>query len=93
MKTSRLLIALIILFTLFNCTQNEEIRVASQKTGPLRTNCYIVYAADTKEAALIDVGGNIDSVITFISDKELQVKYILVTHCHPDHIRGIPVIK
>ncbi|MFC2135869.1 MBL fold metallo-hydrolase [Bacteroidota bacterium] len=86
-------IILLTLLFLVNCSYVEEVKMISQKTGPINTNCYLIYGLQSREAALIDVGGNIDTLNSFISDKKLGVKYIFITHCHPDHIKGIPSIR
>jgi len=83
----------IAILTFINCSSREDVKIVSQKTGPLRTNCYFIYGPDSKEAALVDVGSTIDTLISFIEDNELTVEYIFVTHCHPDHIKGIPAIR
>jgi glyoxylase-like metal-dependent hydrolase (beta-lactamase superfamily II) len=46
----------------------------------------------SKEAALIDVGGPIDKLITHIKNENLKLKYIFATHCHLDHIDGVPAL-
>ncbi|OQY07617.1 MAG: hypothetical protein B6I28_05480 [Fusobacteriia bacterium 4572_132] len=56
--------------------------------GNLDSNSYLVY--EEKEAMLIDVGGeNIGEIITFLEENNLQLKKVLLTHGHYDHIAGI----
>ncbi|MFM2343801.1 MAG: hypothetical protein RLZZ210_409 [Pseudomonadota bacterium] len=53
---------------------------------PFQQNCSIVQCTKTFETAIIDPGGEIDSITHFIqSNKNMQVKYILITHGHLDH--------
>jgi glyoxylase-like metal-dependent hydrolase (beta-lactamase superfamily II) len=47
----------------------------------------------SKEAALFDVGGSIDSLTTHIKNNNLKLKYIFATHCHLDHIDGVPSLR
>lgn len=54
--------------------------------GHLDTNCYIIASDITKRAAVIDPGGDIDEIIEKINDNSLDVKYIINTHGHHDHI-------
>ena len=49
------------------------------------TNCYIVW--DSQEAAVIDPADS--SILSFINENSLTVKYIILTHCHFDHIGGV----
>jgi len=87
---------IVIIFSclLFNCnTHKQDYKVLHQVTGPIETNCYLLYDVKSKEAALIDVGGTIDSLIDYIEDNNLRLKYIFATHCHMDHIGGLPEIR
>lgn len=54
--------------------------------GMVGTNCYIVYDEASREAAVIDPGDNAASILKAIHDENLAVKYVLLTHCHFDHI-------
>ncbi len=66
--------------------------VKPQVTGA-ETNCYLLYDPGTREAALIDVGGEIEELLDTISEQKLQVRYILATHGHTDHALGIPTAE
>jgi hydroxyacylglutathione hydrolase len=65
--------------------------------GWLSTNCYIVGCDETKEAVLIDPGlenhREAEEILNFIKEKDLQIKYIINTHGHPDHITGNSIMK
>ena len=56
--------------------------------GPLRCNCSIIGDESTREAMLIDPGDNIDKLLTILAKHNLQVKQIVVTHAHIDHVGG-----
>lgn len=53
--------------------------------GPIQSNCYIVWDVGTREAAIIDPGDEKDLIERVISDHNLSVKHILLTHGHFDH--------
>ena len=53
--------------------------------GPLQANCYVVGDKDTKEAAVIDPGGDYERILAACGDKQIVVKKILLTHGHADH--------
>jgi len=79
---------------LFGCTTTEDpLMVSVQVTTFFNTNSYLLYTENTAEAALIDVGGAIPELMDIINEKNLVVKYFLVTHAHPDHIAGIIMVR
>jgi glyoxylase-like metal-dependent hydrolase (beta-lactamase superfamily II) len=80
-------------FFLISCAKSGELVVLHQVTGPIDTNCYLLYDAQSKEAALIDVGGPIDTLVAHIEENDLDLKYILATHVHMDHVEGVPQIQ
>ncbi len=65
--------------------------------GWLSTNCYVVGCEETREAAVIDPGmeseREAEPILEFIKQNSLQIKYIINTHGHPDHIVGNTLIK
>jgi glyoxylase-like metal-dependent hydrolase (beta-lactamase superfamily II) len=54
--------------------------------GPVSCKCAIVACAETGEAAVIDPGGNADRILSVIREMGVQVKLLLHTHGHFDHI-------
>lgn len=57
------------------------------------TNCYIVQDENTKETMVIDPGGDVDKISEMLDTLQAKVKYILLTHCHGDHIKGVQELK
>jgi hydroxyacylglutathione hydrolase len=56
--------------------------------GPLRCNCSIVGEENTREAIVIDPGDDIEDVLAILAKHNLQVKQIVITHAHIDHVGG-----
>lgn len=56
-------------------------------------NCYIVGCEETKEAAVIDPGGNPKAVLNLLEQEGLKAVYIINTHGHIDHIGGNRGVK
>ena len=54
--------------------------------GPLQCNCSIVACADTKDAIVVDPGGETDRIADIVAHYDLTVRAILHTHGHLDHI-------
>lgn len=92
-KTRSLFSFLILSLLLLFCAPSDTLKVLHQVTGPIQTNCYLLYDTKSKEAALIDIGGPIDSLLTHITRNNLKLKYIFATHCHMDHIEGVKPVK
>lgn len=67
------------------------------KVGWLATNCYVVSCEETKQAAIIDPGleneTEANQILDYVKRNGLQVKYIINTHGHPDHISGNTKMK
>lgn len=59
--------------------------------GLLGVNCYIT--GDEKEAIVIDPGANHDKIFEFLNEKNIKTKYIVLTHCHFDHILSAGALK
>ncbi len=59
----------------------------------LSTNCYIIADDNTKEAAVIDPAGDFEVIKSFIEENNLNVKYILLTHGHGDHIVALKELR
>jgi len=57
------------------------------------TNCYIVADEKSKEAMILDPASEPDKIIDMIKVLGVKVKYIVLTHCHADHINNVPEIK
>ena len=68
-------------------------KVVRIPAGIYAANCYLVYSEDNKEAIVIDPGGDEDDILTQIKNLGLDVKYIILTHGHGDHIAGVNGIK
>ncbi len=56
--------------------------------GPLQCNCSIIGDETTHEALVIDPGDEIQSILALLRKHNLQVKQIVITHAHIDHVGG-----
>jgi hydroxyacylglutathione hydrolase len=61
--------------------------------GVYQTNCYIVYDEKTMETAVIDPGGDFPEIKSYVEANGLNVKYIIITHAHGDHIGALKELK
>jgi hydroxyacylglutathione hydrolase len=56
--------------------------------GPLQCNCSIIGDQATREGIVIDPGDDIADVLALIQKHNLQIKQIVITHAHVDHVGG-----
>jgi hydroxyacylglutathione hydrolase len=54
--------------------------------GAFQCNCAIVACGDTKEAIVVDPGGDHARILEVVRHYDLTVKWIVHTHAHLDHI-------
>ena len=64
-------------------------RIKTIVTGIISTNCYVVHNEKTKEAVIIDPGACSKNLKDYLLEEKLDVKGILLTHGHFDHILGL----
>lgn len=61
--------------------------------GPFASNCYIVGSESTKEGMIVDPGAEADNIIRVVKELGLDIKRIVVTHGHIDHIDALQKVK
>lgn len=57
------------------------------------TNCYIIEDETSREALVIDPGGEVDKIIDMLNTLGSNLKYIFLTHCHADHAYGVNELR
>ncbi|MDQ2087543.1 MBL fold metallo-hydrolase [Herbivorax sp. ANBcel31] len=60
-------------------------------TGMIDSNCYIVY--DNNEGIIIDAGVDTSEVLNVLNEKKINIKYIVLTHIHIDHICHVDELR
>lgn len=68
-------------------------RVIKIVVGRYETNTYLYYDTATLEGAIIDPGDEAELIIKEIIGSHMNVKAILLTHGHQDHINAVEQIK
>jgi len=64
-----------------------------REAGPLMTNCYIIGDEKSRDAVVVDPGGDAESILLLLKEDDLNLKAILNTHSHFDHVGGNAGLK
>jgi len=60
---------------------------------PFAQNCTLIWCEETKKAAVIDPGGDLDHIMKTAEDQGVEIEKILITHGHLDHAGGAEELK
>ena len=61
--------------------------------GPFGTNCYIVGSEGTGQGIIIDPAADSDFIMKQVKKLNLDIKIIVATHSHPDHLMALGDVK
>jgi len=65
---------------------NNTPQIILNVVGPIATNSYILYCPVTKDAIIIDPGGDPEIIEKSIDEKSLAPTMVILTHGHSDHM-------
>ncbi|MFY9213219.1 MAG: MBL fold metallo-hydrolase [Tissierellaceae bacterium] len=68
-------------------------KIIKMEVGIFAVNCYIVFSDRTKEGLVVDPGGDAKRILKAIDEYDLDIKSIVLTHGHGDHIGGVLELK
>ena len=57
--------------------------------GPFANNIYVITDPATRETAIVDVGFEPEKVIDLVRRERLDVRWLLATHAHYDHVAAM----
>jgi glyoxylase-like metal-dependent hydrolase (beta-lactamase superfamily II) len=60
---------------------------------PFFKNGYLVACEHSREAVLLDPGDEVDALLESVTSEQLDVRAILLTHAHLDHVTGVAQAK
>jgi glyoxylase-like metal-dependent hydrolase (beta-lactamase superfamily II) len=66
-----------------------SIRFSIIPVTPYQQNCTLLICNKSNKAAIVDPGGDIDSILQAIKNEAAIPEVILVTHGHLDHVGGV----
>ena len=67
-------------------------RYAIVPVTPFEQNCTVFWCENTRQAAVIDPGGDIERILRRLEEDQLVLAKILVTHGHIDHAGGVAAL-
>lgn len=67
--------------------------VKKQIVGMIHTNCYFLIDENTKDLIVVDPGFESERLIKIIEEEHLNLKYIMLTHGHFDHMFEANILK
>lgn len=70
-----------------------DIKIGKIQLGMAQTNCYFVYREGENDAIVFDPADAGDYIYEGLAGKNLNVKAIMLTHGHFDHIFGVKELK
>lgn len=79
--------------THFETNSESSMILKSMEAGPLQVNCYIIGNKETKEAMVVDPGGDAQRIYDYLQSEGLTCTMIVNTHTHWDHIGGNAELK
>jgi glyoxylase-like metal-dependent hydrolase (beta-lactamase superfamily II) len=53
---------------------------------PFQQNCSVIWCDNTRKAAVVDPGGELEKILAVVETHELDLETILLTHGHIDHV-------
>lgn len=66
-------------------TDPAKLQIRIIPVTPLQQNCSLIWNEETKHAAMVDPGGDIDTLMGALEHFGLELKHIWLTHGHMDH--------
>ena len=70
---------------------DESVEITKVVVGPLDNNVYVVRCRQTGEAVLLDAANEHERLLELC--RRLQVRTVLETHGHWDHIQAVPAVR
>jgi len=60
---------------------------------PFQQNCSLIVCTQTRKAALVDPGGEVDRLLAAVARHGATLEKVLVTHGHLDHCSGVAELQ
>jgi glyoxylase-like metal-dependent hydrolase (beta-lactamase superfamily II) len=67
--------------------------IETRAVQPFLKNGFVVGCEDTREGVIIDPGDEVEELLAVVTEHQLSIRYILLTHAHIDHVTGVAAAK
>lgn len=74
-------------------TLEASLQFHSVPVTPFQQNCTLLWCEDSRRAAVVDPGGDIERILAAVEERELKLEKILLTHGHLDHVGGTAALS
>ncbi len=59
---------------------------------PFEQNCSLLWCEETKRAAVVDPGGDLERILDAVDKTGVELEKILLTHAHIDHVGAVATL-
>jgi len=71
----------------------RELRVFSTAAEGITVNSYLIWDEVTRDAAMFDTGWNASAALNVLSEENLLLRHLFITHTHEDHIAAVGAVR
>lgn len=69
--------------------RDQDIFIRQLQLGPMANFVYVIACPETREAAVVDPGWDVEAILKVIEENELKLTRILLSHTHMDHMNAV----
>ena len=73
-------------------TESKIVKLKSLVVGPFASNCYII-GSEAGEGIVVDPGAEAKRILRAIEELKLDIKLIVATHGHIDHVGAVKEVQ
>jgi len=74
-------------------TYNNPMILEVRAVPPFEKNGFVLGCEQTHDAVIIDPGDEVQTLLDIVRARRLNIKHILLTHGHVDHVSGVALAK
>jgi hydroxyacylglutathione hydrolase len=71
---------------------SERMVLKQAEVGPMMNFVYLIGCTETRDAGVVDPAWDAPAIMKLAQDLNLKIKYILLTHGHPDHVNALEAL-